>query len=107
MARLPRGPRRLGEASRPDVWLVAKEPEMESAGSTKIVAVIVTLALCLMSIAGDYFLKTASRQPSPFATKEFVTGFTIYALTSIVWMKLMTQLKLATMGVLYCVGMII
>jgi len=70
-----------------------------------MIAIAATLALCVLSILGDYFLKRASAEKNPLWTVAFAAGFAIYSSTVFGWMYLMRHLKLAVIGVVYCVGM--
>jgi multidrug transporter EmrE-like cation transporter len=58
-------------------------------------------------ILGDYFLKIASGKDHPVATKDFLVGLVLYASTAFAWVYLMRHLKLATIGVVYSVCMIL
>ena len=76
-------------------------------GNDKAIAVIVTVAFSLLGVLGDYFLKLASEQPSVLATRAFYVGFVVYASTAFGWVFVMKHLKLATIGVVYSVSMIL
>ncbi|VTT97656.1 EamA-like transporter family OS=Singulisphaera acidiphila (strain ATCC BAA-1392 / DSM 18658 / VKM B-2454 / MOB10) GN=Sinac_7175 PE=4 SV=1 [Gemmataceae bacterium] len=73
----------------------------------KALAVVVTLAFSLVGVVGDYFLKLASRDDNPLATRWFYVGFAFYASTAFGWVFVMRHLKLGTIGVLYSVSMIV
>jgi len=76
-------------------------------GNDKAIAVIVTVAFSLLGVLGDYFLKLASEQPSALATRAFYVGFVVYASTAFGWVFVMKHLKLATIGVVYSVSMVL
>ena len=56
---------------------------------------------------GDYFLKLASGEPNSLRSKWFYIGFAVYASTAFGWVFVMKHLKLATIGVVYSVSMIL
>src|SRR5262245_6283898 len=70
-------------------------------------AVLVTIAFSVIGVVGDYFLKLASTRDQPLATGWFYLGFALYASTAFGWVFVMRHLKLATIGVLYSVSMIL
>jgi len=71
------------------------------------VAVLVTLAFSVIGVVGDYFLKLASTREQPLGTRWFYVGFVLYASTAFGWVFVMRHMKLATIGVLYSVSMIL
>jgi drug/metabolite transporter (DMT)-like permease len=60
-----------------------------------------------VGIAGDYFLKRASQRESPLASQAFLVGLVLYASTAFAWVFVMRHLKLATIGVIYSVSMVL
>lgn len=70
-------------------------------------AVIVVIAFSALGVAGDYLLKLASQRKNPFESKWFYLGFAVYASTAFGWVLVMRHLKLATIGVVYSVSMIV
>jgi small multidrug resistance pump len=70
-------------------------------------AVIVTIAFSVLGVVGDYFLKTASGKEHALKTVEFYIGFVVYASTAFGWVYAMQHLKLATIGVVYSVSMVL
>jgi drug/metabolite transporter (DMT)-like permease len=56
---------------------------------------------------GDYFLKLASAQENSLRTKWFYIGFVVYSSTAFGWVFVMKHLKLATIGVVYFVSMVL
>jgi multidrug transporter EmrE-like cation transporter len=71
------------------------------------VAVLVTVAFSVVGVVGDYFLKLASGREYPLRTGWFYLGFAFYASTAFGWVFVMRHLKLATIGVLYSVSMVL
>src|SRR5215831_1951208 len=71
------------------------------------VAVVVAVVMSGVGIAGDYFLKRASERESPLASQAFLVGLVLYASTAFAWVFVMRHLKLATIGVIYSVCMIL
>src|SRR5437899_11714401 len=74
---------------------------------TKTIAVLVTFGFSIIGVVGDYFLKLASAREQPLRTSWFYLGFVLYASTAFGWVFVMRHLKLATIGVLYSVSMIL
>jgi len=70
-------------------------------------AVTVTIAFSVVGVIGDYFLKVASAKDESLKTPAFYIGFLIYASTAFGWVFVMKHLKLATVGVVYCVSMVL
>src|SRR5262245_19494753 len=70
-------------------------------------AVLVTVAFSVIGVVGDYFLKLASGRDQPLRSGWFYLGFTLYASTAFGWVFVMRHLKLATIGVLYSVSMVL
>jgi drug/metabolite transporter (DMT)-like permease len=74
---------------------------------TKTIAVLVTFAFSVIGVVGDYFLKLASAREQPLRTGWFYLGFVLYASTAFGWVFVMRHLKLATIGVLYSVSLVL
>ena len=70
-------------------------------------AVAVAVAMSCFGIVGDYFLKRASAAGRPLLTHWFAVGLALYASTAFAWVFVMRHLKLATIGVIYSVCMIL
>jgi multidrug transporter EmrE-like cation transporter len=71
------------------------------------VAVVVAVVMSAVGIAGDYFLKRASEGASPLTSRDFLAGLVLYASTAFAWVFVMRHLKLATIGVIYSVSMVL
>jgi small multidrug resistance pump len=70
-------------------------------------AILVTIGFSIVGVTGDYFLKLAADSESSLKTKWFYIGFAVYASTAFGWVFVMKHLKLATIGVVYSVSMIV
>jgi drug/metabolite transporter (DMT)-like permease len=75
--------------------------------NSSTIAVLVTIAFSVLGVVGDYFLKIASGKEHSLKAAEFYLGFAIYASTAFGWVFVMKHLKLATVGVVYCVSMVL
>ena len=75
--------------------------------SGQLAAVLLTIGFSLVGVAGDYFLKLASGEDMPLRSRWFFIGFAVYASTAFGWVFVMRYLKLATVGVVYSVSMIV
>jgi drug/metabolite transporter (DMT)-like permease len=71
------------------------------------IAIVVTIGFSLVGVLGDYFLKLASEREYSLKSIWFYVGFVIYASTAFGWVFVMKHLKLATIGVVYSVSMIV
>ena len=71
------------------------------------IALVLTIGFSCLGVLGDYFLKLASGQKTPLQSKWFYVGFVVYASTAFGWVFVMCYLKLATIGVVYSVSMIL
>ena len=69
--------------------------------------ILVTIGFSVVGVVGDYLLKLASAQKAPLRSYWFYVGFAVYASTAFGWVYVMRHLKLATIGVLYSVSMIL
>ena len=72
-----------------------------------VLAVLVTIAFSVVGVLGDYFLKLSSARDLPLRTRWFYIGFAVYASTAFGWVFVMRHLKLATIGVIYSVSMVL
>ena len=70
-------------------------------------AVLVTIGFSIVGVVGDYFLKWASMEKNSLRSIWFYVGFALYASTAFGWVFVMKHLKLATIGVVYSVAMIL
>jgi len=70
-------------------------------------AYLVAAVMSGVGIIGDYFLKRASAEEQPLMTWNFLLGLVLYASTAFAWVFVMRHLKLATIGVIYSVCMIL
>ncbi len=68
---------------------------------------LVTVGFSIVGVVGDYLLKLASEQKNPLRSGWFYVGFAVYASTAFGWVYVMRHLKLATIGVVYSVSMIL
>lgn len=73
----------------------------------RTLALLVTVGFSAVGVLGDYFLKLASQRDQPLRSRWFYIGFAVYASTAFGWVFVMRHLKLATLGVVYSVSMIL
>ena len=71
------------------------------------IAVLITVGMAIASVVGDYFLKVASGLPQPIKSVQFIAGASIYALTAFGGVIAMPHLKLAQIGVLFCITIVL
>ena len=72
-----------------------------------VLAIVVTIAFSVVGVLGDYFLKLSSAHAQPLRTRWFYIGFAVYASTAFGWVFVMRHLKLATIGVVYSISMVL
>ena len=72
-----------------------------------VFAVLITVAFSAVGVVGDYFLKQASEKEHSLKSIWFYIGLAVYASTAIGWVFAMKHLKLATIGVVYSISMIL
>lgn len=65
------------------------------------------LAIIVLTIIGDYWVKVASQRPNGLASLVFVGGASMYALSAAGWLLLMRSHSLAAIGVIYSSVMIV
>jgi small multidrug resistance pump len=70
-------------------------------------AIVVTIGFSIVGVLGDYLLKLASAEKNPMRSGWFYLGFAVYASTAFGWVFVMRHLKLATIGVVYSISMIL
>jgi len=75
--------------------------------SSHAIAVLVTVGFSVVGVIGDYFLKLASQQDTPLRSGWFYVGFAVYASTAFGWVYVMRHMKLAAVGVVYSITMIV
>ena len=83
------------------------KPHTRELMEKKSLAVVVTIAFSLVGVLGDYLLKLASNAKNPLKSGWFFIGFAVYASTAFGWVFVMRHMKLATIGVVYSVSMIL
>ncbi|MBG1265227.1 EamA family transporter [Nostoc sp. WHI] len=71
------------------------------------IAISIAIALSLLGVIGDYFLKIASDSDTSLKTYSFFFGVIILGSTAFGWVYAMKYLKLATIGVVYSVSTIV
>lgn len=71
------------------------------------IAIIVTIILALAVAVTDYFLKIASASSSPFLNRNFLIGLLITVLCTFGWVLVMPHLKLAYIGVIYSLTVVL
>jgi drug/metabolite transporter (DMT)-like permease len=72
-------------------------------------AIVVTIALSVVAVAGDWALKHASAETgkSPYLTPQFFLGFAAHGCAVFGWVWVMKHLKLAYIGVFYSLPIIV
>ena len=71
----------------------------------KLVAAIVGIAV--FTVLGDYFIKLASMENKAILNRWFIAGCATYILCTIGWVFIMPHMKLASIGVVYSLSIIV
>ncbi len=71
------------------------------------VAIVATIGLCVVTVAGDYLLKQASNQAVPLSSWWFLLGFLVYSSTAFGWVYVMRHVSFATLGAVYAVASVL
>src|SRR5204862_8161998 len=69
-------------------------------------AFLVMVAVALVTVLGDYFLKLAASSLT-LRAKPLVAGIVIYGSTAFAWVYAMRHLKLATLSVVFTISMLL
>lgn len=68
---------------------------------------LVLIAITVVTLFGDYFIKLASDRPEGIASSVFIMGAILYGLPAFGWFMLMKNHSLAAIGVLYSASTIV
>jgi drug/metabolite transporter (DMT)-like permease len=60
-----------------------------------------------ITVAGDYFIKLASLASRPVLNRWFVAGCIMYVLSTFGWVYALRHIKLASIGVIYSLSIVI
>jgi small multidrug resistance pump len=74
---------------------------------TSTTSVLITIVLALAVAVSDYFLKNASASHSPFLNRNFFIGLLITMACTFGWVVVMPHLKLAYIGVIYSLTVVL
>lgn len=74
---------------------------------TGIWAYVGVLALTAAAVLGDYFLKLASAEEDAIWNRWFFFGLTVLSGTTFGWVFIMRHMKLAAIGIVYSITMIL
>ena len=72
-----------------------------------VFALLVAIFLSAVGALADYFLKLASEKPNIVVNKWFVVAFVVYSSTIFAWVYVIKNMKLASVGVVYSVCMVL
>jgi multidrug transporter EmrE-like cation transporter len=72
-----------------------------------LLPLLVTVGLSVFSVFADYLLKRASASPQPFSRWYFAGAVFIYAASCFAWIYVLRHLKLATIGAIYSVSVVV
>lgn len=69
----------------------------------KFLPLLATVGLSLCCVLADYLLKRAGASSQPYRTRAFACGVALYALSAFGWVYVLRHAKLATVGAVYCI----
>ena len=72
-----------------------------------LLAILVAVLLSAIGALADYFLKLASGEPRIVWNKWFAIAMVIYSLTVFGWVFVIKSMKLASVGVVYSICMVL
>ena len=70
-------------------------------------SLLLTIVLAVLVAISDYFLKHASESSSPFLNRNFFIGLGFTVLVTFGWVLVMPHLKLAYIGVIYSLTVVL
>jgi small multidrug resistance pump len=73
----------------------------------RLSAILVVILLSILGVTGDYFLKLSSDEDRILWNRWFPIGLAIYATTAFGWVYALKHMKLATIGAVYSLCMIL
>jgi drug/metabolite transporter (DMT)-like permease len=73
----------------------------------RLFALLLTVVIGALCVGCDYLLKRASALPQPFLSRDFWIGLAGYTFSAFAWVFLLQRIKLATIGAIYCLTLII
>ena len=69
-------------------------------------AFLIMVAVALVTVVGDYFLKVAG-SGAAVRVRPLIVGIVIYGATAFAWVAAMRHLKLATLSVVFTLSMLL
>ncbi|MEI8206681.1 MAG: hypothetical protein WCG03_07375 [Kiritimatiellales bacterium] len=69
--------------------------------------ILAIIGIAVVTVAGDYFIKLASLANRPVQNKWFVAGCIIYVLSTFGWVFVLRHIKLASIGVIYSLSIVV
>lgn len=73
--------------------------------ATKVLFIVIIIAV--VTVVGDYFIKLASMESRQLANRWFGVGCVMYLLSTVGWVFVMPHMKLAVIGVIYSLSVVI
>lgn len=71
----------------------------------RVIALVVVIAV--ITVGGDYFIKLASMESKVIQNRWFLAGTVLYLLSTFGWVFIMPHMKLASLGVVYSLSIIL
>lgn len=69
--------------------------------------ILAIIGIAVVTVVGDYFIKLASLTNNPVHNRWFLAGCAMYVLSTFGWVFALRHIKLASIGVLYSLSIVI
>ncbi len=69
--------------------------------------ILIVVLIAVVTVGGDYFIKLASMEQRPLINKWFAAGLSLYFVSTIGWVFIMPHMKLASLGVVYSLSIVL
>jgi drug/metabolite transporter (DMT)-like permease len=73
--------------------------------SSRVLCIVIGIAV--ITVVGDYFIKLASLESRQLMNRWFGAGCAMYLLSTVGWVFVMPHMKLAVIGVVYSLSVVI
>lgn len=68
---------------------------------------LIVVGIAILTVVGDWFIKLASTESRPLLNRFFAAGCAIYLLGTFGWVFVMPHMKLASIGVIYSLAIVV
>lgn len=68
---------------------------------------LIVIGIAILTVVGDWFIKLASTESRPILNRWFGAGCVMYLLGTFGWVFVMPHMKLAAIGVVYSLAIVV